>query len=727
MIGKKIKVLIALSISCSLFLSQAAMAGTTSATTSAESVTVTATQTNPQEEIKTKISRDEAIKIVKSFKFAEGYEISYINLQNDGANNPIIWRMDLNSAEYDLSVSIGISADTGELVRYYSYQNQYPKKSIVTIRKKEAREIADKFLADYVKTEDKTLEYIPNYYTYEKTAGVYEIPHYQFSYALKVNGIVDNNVTYNIYVNAASGLVTSFMSTYEYQKAVKYPSLEGIKDKNLLKEKYISSLKMQLQYLINYGNDNKPKVSIAYIPQYSGLMNAKTMDIVDDYYNYYSNSQQSINYSPIDPTAKVEKKEITEEQALEIIKNAKEYIEKLVGVKFNANENISVRLNTTDKEVNRSYYLMDGSNNYHLSISVNLNTGNIISLSFNKYNYNEMNGNQKEITEKVNYEDAKKISDEVIKKLFVKQYGVYTDNNQQPEASEYVKLQKNHTFQYARFENGISVGNMINVSVNKETGEVSDVYMYWQDIDFPKADKIISAEAAKEEYIKNLEFNLEYYIPYVLVNGNTQRVEEAVIVYAPNNVNYSKYIDAVTGKIIDYSGMVTQSPYVDENHWAAPSIEMLEAQGVSINNIKSYDEKLTRQNAVKMLSQIMGTQYFNSNKKDSFSDVNKENEYYRYIESAVQNNIIQATGKEFKGTQEITKGEFITMLIEMLGYKEIAKHEELFAKSDSSIYIAICKALNILPVKDGETFKAEDTITIAEAAYSLQKSLKYYR
>ncbi|MHB8063765.1 MAG: S-layer homology domain-containing protein, partial [Ruminiclostridium sp.] len=152
--------------------------------------------------------------------------------------------------------------------------------------------------------------------------------------------------------------------------------------------------------------------------------------------------------------------------------------------------------------------------------------------------------------------------------------------------------------------------------------------------------------------------------------------------------------------------------------------------GVLIKNISNYDEMLSRQDTVKMLSQIMGTQYFKNiapQKKDSFSDINKENEYYRYIESAVQNDIIKATGGKFNGTQKITKGEYIVMLLDMLGYKEIAEHDELFSKADSDIYVAICKALEILPVKAGEKFDAKDNLTFAEAAYSLQKALKYFR
>ena len=71
------------------------------------------------------------------------------------------------------------------------------------------------------------------------------------------------------------------------------------------------------------------------------------------------------------------------------------------------------------------------------------------------------------------------------------------------------------------------------------------------------------------------------------------------------------------------------------------------------------------------------------------------------------------------------------MLLDMLGYREIAKHGELFSNSNPNntnvIYIAICKALDILPLKTGDTFNEKDTLSFAEAAYSLHKALKYFK
>ncbi|MHB8064973.1 MAG: YcdB/YcdC domain-containing protein, partial [Ruminiclostridium sp.] len=539
MARKKIKVLIALSISFSLLLTQVAMAATGSSGSTATATTSTVQEAaqevekNPQNEIKTKISKEEAIKIVKAFKFLEGYDMSNISLDNNRGSSGPVWRMNLYTIQYSSDASVSISADTGELVEYYSYQQQYSKKNIVTISKKKAREIADKFLADYIKTDTKSLEFIPNQNTYERTGGIYEIPQYDFTYALKINGIITSDANYNISINAVNGNITNFYSPNTNSEEIKYPSKDGIKDLGQLKDKYISLLNLQLQYMTSYGIDNKPGISLVYTPSISGLLDAKTNEIVEDYiYDSTGSTSQSIKYAPIIPDIKIENKEITEENAEVIFKNVKAYFENLIGIKFeNNNTNMSINLNAADKEIHKNYQFRDGNENYRLSMSLNLSTGNITNLSFNQYFTDVNKVKQREVLEKVNYKAAKEISDEIIKNLFVKQYGTYSDNNQEPDSSkEFVKLQPEHSFQYIRYENEIPADNAISVSINKETGKLSRIYMNWSDIDFPEADKVISAEAAKDAYLKDTVFGLEYYTPYIYINktGELEKVQDSV-------------------------------------------------------------------------------------------------------------------------------------------------------------------------------------------------------
>lgn len=739
MLKRKIKGMMALAMSFCI-IAQTAMAASSSAGsyTRSESVeilvkTVPAKEELPpkNEEIKTKISREEAQKIAKSFKFSEGYEITGIYLENTGSNAVFVWRIELNASQPMTNMSISISADSGELLGLYTWQNTYGnKKNIAALSKKQALEIAEKFVSDYVKTDTKTLTLMDNYNNaYEKSNGIYEVPIYNFTYLPKINGILASDLSYNIQVNAVNGSIVNFSSPYTYLQPAEYPSADGIKDEAQLKEKYGEMLKMQLAYMITYEN-NKQKATLVYFPSVPGLLNAKTLE--PHLENYPGNSGNVSNNKPMVPGMKPVKRAVTETEAEEMIQKIKIELEKLTGVKFENQENrTSTSLTAEDKQITKSYNVVLNGMSYGFSIAVSLVTGNIVSFSYYSYSNEAEKQKQQTIKEKVGYSEAKKASDELIKKLFEKQYGVFSDINQEPDKNdEIVKQQPGHPFNYVRYENGIPANNSISVSIDKETGKPTQIYMSWNDIDYPGTDKIISAEKAREIYLKNAGFELSYYTPYVYSkDGSARPASERIIVYKPDSATASMYLNAFTGEIIDYSGIKLQSKYADDTHWAANSIELLEIQGIVLNNITGYDVKLAREDAVKMLALTVGIQPFNyvSPVKDSFPDVKKESPYYPYVESAVNNHIIEAAGNNFDGDKIITKQEFIVMLLNTLGYGELVKHPELFVLSGKDSYFALCNTLGILPVKPGEVFVPSDEITFAEAACSLQKALKYFR
>ncbi len=732
MLFKKFKVIAAVSISICLLASQTAMASTTqSISVPATMQTTTVDQkaeqagTDTKKEVKTKISLEDAKKIVKTFKFAEGFEFSSAYLENDNGMSQPIWRLDLIGADVNSNISVSISANSGELVNFNSWQGGNNKRHIVSMTRKQAKELADKFIKDYVEVNGKTLELLPEQrMSYEKSNGLYDMPQYDFNYALKINGVLVSDFTYYVSVNASSGQIANYSSPLAYQTETKYPSADGIKDTASLRTKYAELMKMKLQYIYNYDNNN-PKVNLIYYPSLPGMLNAKTMDIVKE--TFYS--VDAVNDKPIEADFKLVNKQISDEEADKAAANIKAYIEKLTGITLSDSSTRYIQISSANKEKARNYYYSSvvDNKNYGLQITINTLTGNITNLSY--YSYDMVAKVQDKVKEKVTFDSAHKTSNDIIKNLFSRQYGVFTDSSEElQKVLADQKDQPDHQFSYMRFENGISTNDNISVNINKETGKPSQIYINWNDVEYPKPVNLISADKAKEVYLKDVQFELAYYTPYINKNGASVKAEESVIVYRTSNMSAGKLVDAQTGTVVDYSGKAYQQKSVNESHWAAVNIEMLEAQGVVLNNISNYDDKLTRQDAVKMMSIIMGVQYFNAEKvKGSYPDVTSDNEYFRYVESAVLNSIIEPSGKNFDGKQLITKQEFITMLFNVLGYQDLLKHPELFAKTDKDLKTEIFKALDILPVKPGEAFNVNDNITYAEASYSLQKALKYIR
>ena len=94
MFKTKKKMLISLSIACSLLLSQAAIAET------ADSASPSTSAYEWTSQIKTNISKDQAIKIIKGFKFSKGLKMSDIRLEDITEYNQPVWKMDFYSPGY---------------------------------------------------------------------------------------------------------------------------------------------------------------------------------------------------------------------------------------------------------------------------------------------------------------------------------------------------------------------------------------------------------------------------------------------------------------------------------------------------------------------------------------------------------------------------------------------------------------------------------------------------
>lgn len=723
---RKLKAIPAIVLSCTLFFSQVTMAAE-AAVMEATAVTQATAPTDP-EETGVKISRDEAKKIATSLEFTKGYSVTGMNLENRGEGIAPIWRIDLSNPANNMNTtcSISISAENGGVVNYYTWYSGMYRKSIVTMTKKEAQVNAEKYLQQITKMSAENLEILsyPDY-NYETAGGIYEEHSYNFYYAKKINGILSPDEGYSLSINASNGKLIRFDGQYPYLLP-DYPSTNGVQDTAKLKEQFESQLHMQLQYQISYEN-NRQTAMLIYYPATPGQLDAKTMKPVKDELPMIYNLSEP-KYVPMVSGAKVENKTISEDEGKKLIEKAKLTLEKELNVKFE-NSQGSFSIGGVQDQISGDYRVTINNKDYNFTIAINLQTGNICYCSFYSYIYNpesSNNTNSSSNPAKISYSVAKKKSDDLIKNLFPKQYGVFSDNNVEPAKDE-ATTSNSYSFQYLRVVNGIPVGNSILVSFDKQTGQLEQMNMNWNDIDFPSTDGIISAEQAQKAYLDGIKYQLRYYTPYVLDKQNIKKGEKAYIVFGPDTEYTNRIIDAKTGKLVNWQGQLQQANEVDENHWAANSIEILKAQGSLSGNVSGIDEEITRQDAVKMLSLTMGLQSVNTIDpgKNSFTDIDKDHPYYKYIENAVQLGIIQATDSYFNGTQRITKKEFITMLVNMLGYREIV--EKLFPDQSGESNIALCKALDILPVKPGEIFNRYDTITLAEAAYSLQKALKYIR
>lgn len=769
-IRKIIPLSLVLAIITSVFLSSAAFAGTSY---DEMMLKIAAGELPYESEIKesdVKIKKDQAVEIAKSIiENADSYYLGYANLSPGWNDRNAMWSLDFyTNSDPQEHININIDADTGEIF-YFSYGQGYYSSDDVFIAKytwDEAKSIAEKFLKNVMKLNLESFELRDaDNNLYYRTGGVKERIIYDFYYIRKVNNVVFPYSSISISVDGTDGKVTNYQINTFDTDSIEFPKPEKIISEEEALENYKKSVQFDLQYVLTY--DRTPyiypnqKVILAYIPtNISYIMADATTGKPLNYDGTELESfpdvaaQSEPNAVPLDPNAKEPKgKSISEEEAYTIALEYKKKVEEMLGMKFDEYTGYNPYYwDNYSKTWQFNWNKYSDGKNIYLNMSISKDTGLVRNFYIGNYNYEyERRLKEGEVTEdiveKVSWKQGKERALELIKKLFPEQYGLYSDQNQKaPELDEYArKYMMEYSYSFTRVVNGLKYNNdSIYIGIDRTTGELRSFSFNWSDLEFPEVKDIIPVEKAKELYFDSMAAELNYYVNVTYdENGNQIYSDKAKLVYQLVNKE-SRYvsvlIDAVKGKLVDWSGSeITAGPSKKlsdlEPHWAKRSVELLMTQGILVKPDFNYDETVTRKEAVKMMALAKGIDYtMTLDIKPTFKDVDAKDPYFVYVESAVKNNIIAPSAKKFNGDEKITKGEFVELFTNLMGYGEIAKYSEIYKLPDSvriseekAGYAAVCYALDLLPVSEGEAFDGEEEVTYGEAAVALYKALKYIK
>jgi len=710
-----------------------------------------------------KIKKDKAVEIAKTvLDNPDRYGVSNILLNTAWPPGRNSWNIDFYVKQNPGgNANVSVDADTGEILGFNIWDYYYGQQNfIATITRSEAREIAEDFLKTKLRQDMDSYELqdqSPYIYSYG-LSGVKNEIQYNFNYVKKLNGIPFTNYSMSITVDATDGKVKSYHYNPVDIDLSKLPSTDGILTADEAMEKYRDSVSMALQYVNlyveRYYGPAKAKTMLAYLPSTGFNM----MDTVTGKALNYDGSELDINEEqykelaenpvPLNPDAKLGSKAVTEKEAETIAQKYKVLAEKALGVKFDREE---------PEHYSNPYYLGKGEMLYfswhmykdnesaYLNITINSETGHVIDMSMGRdnYGYDMMLKEGKkvpEVKEKISWQQGKEKAIELIKDLIPEQYGFFADQSIEPKYTEEVsKYMREHSYNFGRVVNGLRYrDNNISVDIDRETGKLVRFYFTWSDTDFPPVSTAVSKEEVEKKYFEGIEPKLSYMLQSTFdsVSGETKFADAPKLVYFFKNKG--DMIDATTGKSLDWAGReikTEQEPLLSE-HWAKRSVEMLIAQGIIKNPYVDYDAELTRAEAVKMLSLAKGMGNYDviQSTGPSFNDVTEDSEYYYFIENAVKQKILTKVGGNFNGEEKITKGEFVKLLANLMGFYELAGKNEIFKfdggtniAPDSLGSVAICYALDVLPVKEGEIFDGSAKVTYAEAAVALYKVLKYIK
>ena len=342
--------------------------------------------------------------------------------------------------------------------------------------------------------------------------------------------------------------------------------------------------------------------------------------------------------------------------------------------------------------------------------TVNAETGELISYSAEVYD--EVKASEL----KNDLESGRGTAETFLKAVIGDIFGEYvydsSDSEVQPlKADEYVSSR--YSYSYVREVNGIKYQNdRITVAVDSQTlGIVYFGYSY-SDAEFPSPAKAISEEKAAARYWSKLPLT-PYYLEVKADDGSTLTVQsgnmadktaEATLVYSmPARV----YIDALTGSLTDYSG---NAYTYSEPSYYSPT----EFKDVSGTRYESCINRLANLGVISFSDKFRPDDKIGS---EAFGDMV---DWFTRNSSSVESKA------------SITRGDAVIILIDKLGYGEVAKLSEIF-KTDDSVsgmsgdelgYAMIAKGLGLLD-GFGDKFIASKNLTKGEAAMLICAYLDY--
>lgn len=654
------------------------------------------------------------------------------------------------------NITISVNSDTGNVTRFDNYEynqrgEELPK--VAVINEEQANKIASEFIEKAYP--GRLSQLIPenneiNKYVYMNS----NTPQYLFRYSRIINGLKFVTDGILIGVDGSTGKVSSLGCNWNDNYT--FPDADAKVNSEEAYKALFTEAEMKLNYVNVYNRKNynqTPSIRLVYIADF------KNGNLLDANTGLFTKSQyvrepvlQKIDLSTSEKEGFYKRwrkfsestQEIDEKKAYEI---ADEMLNKIFGQKykldsinFNDSSNGSMNRKTwsiqfTDNEAN-SYYGSPTGN-----ITIDATTGQLVNVDL--YNNYHLQDNTP-FTAKLTWEEAYKKAIDVIAEYYPDKVKDIETQQQYIKAKYIINgkemPEQYYSFNFTRQVNGIPyLNNSINIGFDIKTGQIKSIRCNWNDnISFPDNQKALSADNAKKEYFN--VFSPE--LVYTLVNKNNDADKpefEVKLVYILKTDGYpiSQYIDAYTGKLFnpleDTDNNIEEFKKIIKGHWGEKELGILAYQGIIDFTTFNPDKEITRLEAIKILVNAKALNvYYGRNYDDlKFTNIDKENKNYKYLQMAVSYGLIENTKGEFKGDDKITREEMAELLVKLFKYEMLAKSKNIFDldyKDENEInpdlygYVAVCTGLNFF-VGDNGNFRPKDNTTMAEFAITVYKAL----
>ncbi|MCQ1530817.1 YcdB/YcdC domain-containing protein [Lutispora saccharofermentans] len=682
----------------------------------------------------TKISLEKAIEIAKNSFNINTEDCDFNQSYYENIEGTKQWQFNWNSRKNSHGISINVDAETGDVLYMSQWKNESSNPSkLAKYKKEEALKIAEELLKKLQPEKYKEMDLVDD--SYSGSRYIYDVNAYNFYFIRKVNDLDFQGNGVNVSIDKNTLEINNYNFTWNKEAL---PDVSKAISIEKARKNFNEKVGIELAYLIKYDQKTKKNnAKLVYTFKNGNRpIDALTGEVIN--YGYYNplydmgasdNAMMAKEAAVLTPEEIKEventKKFITREQALEI---AKKYVKVEDKYKLEA-ASLYTDYNGTNASWSFSWnYNNPEKNEYaYISISVDAVTKEVRSIS--KYDSTTDNASKNGNPE-YDMEKSKKAAEKFLSMIAPEKFA---QTEYRPDIFQNSNVEKpvSYSFNFVRKVNGISCpGNNLNVTVNAYTGEITNFYSNWMDLEFPKADDLLSIDAAYEALYNNVEFKLKYIIHYdYTLKYPDNRVIK--LVYAFDD--FSGMLDPKTGALLNYNGEAIKDKqeltFTDiKGHWAEKDIlALLEANIIEADNKEfTPDERIKQKDFIKILINSLQPYY----QVISYASDSSAEDYDEYYKQAIAKKII--TEKEKNLDAEVSRIEAAKMIVNAMNLGYLAKKSDIFdlnykdkdkISQDNKGFAAIVSGLNIMSGKDG-SFAPEDKLTKGETAATIVNFLK---
>lgn len=614
-------------------------------------------------------------------------EFSYNTSTYDG-----VLRYDYNWHNEDYSKEINVSADAlGRIVsyRFYDEADYSAEKSLIGYSVKDAQSLAEEtaksFYPEYFENETDCLV-LNSGRTSSSYSGRYKT--FNFTFDRIHNGVNVNGNTVTVRVRATKdNIYVQSVNAALDEKAV---FTEGSETK-LGKADYTEKFPIELYYAKNYEEKDSP-VTLYYSVE-KGFVSALSKEIVtEEYFDGYDRGEGTEDAFSAMGFGAQKNEKITEKEQAELDKIANLIKPEEIEAKLKTEELLNI---TDDMKIDEQhkYKSDDGyfvrftlsSEKRYMHVAYNGETGAVTNI------YSYFTKNAEGETGKFKSDNLREDMEKLAESLSMEKLNETEVTFSQTEEQSVLNAE--------RMVNGILYPeNGISVVYDNECNMITSYSLNWdKDVsDFPEAANVIGEKAAED-----IIFEIApVYNTYVKTkDGYLSAI----------TIEKSVTIDAFSGKE-RYKATDEKLAYTDiDNHWAKEAINALWEHDIYLSGERFNPESPVTQEDMLRL--------FTACRDIGVIPIGWEKAYVS--EYGVKNGYIEGAEPD----KLMTRKEGFEALVNILGYGEIAKldiYKSSYSDLDNNGSAEILKAMGVL---EGDTARADDYLTRAEAAVMVYRYL----